>query len=306
MRNLIDATKQWELTDKWMTQGDRKGRTPLHLASIYGYINVVEFIVEEVIDCGDTDEVKERYLNLRDSKGRTPMFYSAAQGRQTVLQFLIDKGADMNIGTNETHYEPGSTPLMACAEKNEIQCFDLLVKKGANLLITRDDGADATYIAARYGHLDIIEGMFERLAETDQVEVVATQASFKGRTPLLTAAFHGHSLVCRAFFVNGASLDHQDEEGYTALMYASNEGHLELVKWLITNGANMNMKNNNGENALKCAMSNKNYDIAKIIKTLCSEMDDKNDNDNMKEDKPKIGRAANLSKKGPAKRIKRS
>ena len=63
MRNLVDATKQWNLTDQWLTKGDRKGRTPIHLASIYGYLNVVEFIVDEVINSID-NEIR------RDGRGR--------------------------------------------------------------------------------------------------------------------------------------------------------------------------------------------------------------------------------------------
>ena len=59
MRSLIDATKQWNLTDQWMTKGDRKGRTPIHLASIYGYVNVIEFIVDEVINNIDNEIIRE-------------------------------------------------------------------------------------------------------------------------------------------------------------------------------------------------------------------------------------------------------
>ena len=83
-----------------------------------------------------------------------------AEGRQAVLAYLLDNGADPNIGTNENHYEPGSTPLMASAERNEIECFNILVDKGADLFKTREDGADAIYIAARFGHLELIQTFF--------------------------------------------------------------------------------------------------------------------------------------------------
>ena len=298
MRNLIDATKQWDLTDQWMTKGDRKGRTPLHLGATYGYINVVEFIVNEIIDLLDNEEIKYNYMNIKDNKGRTPLFYAAAEGRVTVLEFLLEKGADMEVGTNENHYQPGSTPLMACAERNEIECFNILVEKGVNLLTTRDDGADAIYIAARYGHEDLIEGLFEYLTEledTEKVQILATKETFKSRTPLLTASFHGHISLCKTFIANGASLDHQDEDGYTPLMYAASENHQELVKYFILQGANLRMKNRYGETALKCAMVNKRFEIAKLIKTFTNENEDENNEDNAK--KKALLEAKKLGKK---------
>ena len=273
MRSLIDATKQWNLTDQWMTKGDRKGRTPIHLASIYGYVNVIEFIVDEVINNIDNEIIREKYKNLRDYRGRSCVFHAAAEGRKTVLAYLLAHGADPNLGTNQNHYEPGSTPLMASAEKNEIECFNILVDKGADLFKTRDDGADAIYIAARFGHIELIKTFFERLIENEREKVVVkmvNRPTFKGRTPLLTAALHGHILVLKEFLDHGACIDHQDDRGYTAVMYAASSGHYDIVKTLISSGANLSKKNKSHDNALKCAMLNDENDIAKLIKTFTS------------------------------------
>ena len=271
MRNLVDATKQWNLTDQWLTKGDRKGRTPIHLASIYGYLNVVEFIVDEVINSIDNEIKREKYKNLRDLRGRSSVFYAAAEGRQAVLAYLLDNGADPNMGTNENHYEPGSTPLMASAERNEIECFKTLVDKGADIFKTREDGADAIYIAARFGHLDLIQTFFESLLEDKRgkdVTKMMNRPTFKGRTPILTAALHGHTLVLKEFLTHGAFVDHQDDRGYTAVMYAASQGHCEIVKILISNGANLCKRNKFHDNALKVAMLHNKIEIVKILKSF--------------------------------------
>ena len=49
IKMIIHAVEEFEMKDHWMTQGDRKGRTVLHHAAIYGYMNVVAFIVKEEI-----------------------------------------------------------------------------------------------------------------------------------------------------------------------------------------------------------------------------------------------------------------
>lgn len=271
MRSLVDASKRWNLTDQWLTKGDRKGRTPIHLASIYGYFNVVEFIVVEVINSIGNEKRRDEYKNLRDFRGRSSVFHAAAEGRQSVLAYLLDNGADPNLGTNENHYEPGSTPLMASAERNEIECFNILVDHGAELFQTREDGADAIYIAARFGHLELIQTFFQSLINNKKGEDVTkmmNRPTFKGRTPILTAALHGHTLVLKEFLTHGACVDHQDDRGYTAIMYAASQGHCEIVKILISNGAKLCKRNKFHDNALKVAMLHNKIESVKILKSV--------------------------------------
>ena len=262
MRSLLSATQQYDMTHDWLTQSDKKDRTPLHLASIWGYKDVVSFIVDEIIDVLDDDEKKKYYLNLKDYKGRTPLFHAVAEERNSVAEVLVEKGASLEESTNEKHIEPGSTPLMACAEKNNREGFCFLLNSGADLLATRNDGADATYIAARYGHLSILED----LEEYGKVNKIVKRGTFRGRSALMTAALHGHLNVCKFLFQHGAVLNHQDDDKFTALMFASSNGYIELVKWLLCNGAKTNLKASNGDTAMKLADANGYDEILKCLK----------------------------------------
>ena len=250
LRYIVHAVEEFEMENHWMTQGDRKGRTTLHHAAIYGYMNVVNFLVKEVINILEKDEQKEEFLNVPDYKGRTPLFHAAVEKRLDVVQLLVEEGASIETVTNEKHIEPGSTVLMACAEKNSRKCFQYLLDKGADVFKTRDDGADALYIAARYGHLDIIE----QIMEDGKLDSLINRPTFRGRTALLTAAHHGHIQVCKFLLKNKANLNHQDDHKFTALIYASNQGHFDVVKWLVDNGANVHLKDSFGETALNCAL----------------------------------------------------
>ena len=262
MRSLVSATKQYNMTDEWMTQADRKGRTPLHLAAIWGYREVVAFIVDEIIGAVEDEWQRKKYLNLKDYKGRTPLFHAIAEERNSVARVLIENGADMEEGTDKNHIEPGSTPLMACAEKNNREAFEHMLKSGANILTTRNDSADALYIAARYGHVHLIE----YLAESKKLELVLNRPSYRGRTALSTAAAHGHFQTCKLLFLNGAILDHQDDNKLTALMYAANLGHIEIVKWLVVTGAKANLRDDKRQTAYKYAENNGYEEIAKYLK----------------------------------------
>ena len=264
------------MTDEWMTQADKKGRTPLHLASIWGYQDVVSFIVEEIIEAVDDEDRKKQYLNAKDNKGRTPLFHAVGEERNKVVRVLIGKGADLEAATNDHHVEPGSTPLMACAEKNNMEGFELLLKSGADISATRKDGSDATYIAARYGHLNILE----HIADKGKLIEVVERPTFRGRTALMTAALHGHGNVCKFLYQNGATLDHQDDDKFTALICAANKGHTELVKWMVVTGAKVTFRDNTGKTALKYAEANGNEEMVKFLKMGSTSMGNSGNNIN--------------------------
>ena len=312
MRSLVSATKQYGMTHDWLTQSDRKNRTPLHLASIWGYTDVVSFIVDEIIDAIDDDEKKKYYLNLQDYKGRTALFHAVAEDRNSVAEVLVNKGANIEEATTEKHIEPGSTPLMACAEKNNREGFLFLLNSGADILATRSDGADATYIAARYGHLNILED----LEECRKLNKTVKRSTFRGRSALMTAALHGHLNVCKFLFQNGALINHQDDDKFTALMFAASNGYTELVKWLLCNGARTNVRASNGDTAMKLAEAKGYEEILKCLKMYQGNEKNTNDVVNVstvvnaknvpkKLSKGKEGKITNMPKKESIKKVSR-
>ena len=227
-------------------------------------MNVASFIVDNIITSTKDTYLRKQYINSTDYKGRTPLFYAVAEGRLGVARLLIERGANVEVVTNERHLQPGSTALMACAEKNTWECSKLLIQKGADILVVRQDGADATYIAARYGHHKIIQ----QFVESDYVQVIVNRPTFRGRTPLLTAAFHGHVKVCQILLENRGNIDHQDVDNLTALICASSEGHLDLVKWLVRNGANINKRDKFRKTALTSAEANAHMEVVTFLKKM--------------------------------------
>ena len=294
MKHIVNAVEEFDMKNHWMTQGDRKGRTTLHHAAIYGYMNVVEFLVTQVIETYEDEELKSSFINVPDYKGRTPLFHAAVEKRSDVVRFLIERGANMEAVTNEKHIEPGSTVLMACAEKNSRKCFEILIEGGADILATRDDGADATYIAARYGHLDIIE----QIAETSKMKSIVNRPTFRGRTALSTAAFHGHIQVCKVLFAKGADLNHRDENNVTALIYAADEGHFDVVKWLVENGADVQLKDNYEDTALLCAETNGYTEIFRYLQRFtCDDTEGKEDEKRKGKGKRRVTKGSLVSNK---------
>eukprot|EP00752_Nemacystus_decipiens_P007967 g7120.t1 len=70
------------------------------------------------------------------------------------------------------------------------------------------------------------------------------QGDPKGFTPLMSAAFAGHSSVVRILLSRGANVFLQEDQGATALFCAVQQGHLDATKLLVKAGSDLNARNN--------------------------------------------------------------
>jgi serine/threonine-protein phosphatase 6 regulatory ankyrin repeat subunit B len=261
LTKVVNTDNSFEKSLDWITKVDKKGRTPLHLSSMNGHIYIVRLIWRIISEFTKDIYVRTVYLDVVDHKGRTALFHAAAGGYLNICSYLVDRHAKMDICTNENHPSPGSTGLMACAEKNNVDCFKMLFRKGADVMNRRGDGADAIYMAARYGNHEIV-----RLVVTNYLfRLTVNRKTFHGRTALITAAIHGHLEACKILYTNGFDLDDQDNDRFTALIHATNAGHYLLVKWLVTSGANLYLRDRYGATAWEIAVANSFPDIAGFL-----------------------------------------
>ena len=94
----------------------------------------------------------------------------------------------------------------------------------------------------------------------------------EGQNALMLACRNGYTKTAKMLVDNGANLESKDNDGWTGLMLACVCGHTGTVKMLVDNGADIYAKNNEGETALMQAQ-NKKY--AGIVKILVSAMREK-------------------------------
>ena len=265
IKEIVSENNSWKDASKWISLIDKKGRTPLHLAALHGHLVLTRYIVNELFESVLDNELRRQYINLKDKKGRTPLFHAAAHGQYYVVRTLAERGVLLDEATNECHAAPGSTAIMACAENNHSACFEYLFDRGADLLARRTDGADAYYLAAMNGHIRIVRS----IVTTELIRIVChdilDKPTFRGRTPLSTAAFHGHLEVVKLLFQRGANVNHQDDDEFTPLILASYEGHVKVVKWLLRNGANPSDTDKFGDTALESANICGHQEVASFL-----------------------------------------
>ena len=169
------------------------GNTPLHAAAIYGYSEIVEFLLNHGVD-----------PNIRNKKyGATPLHYAAAYGNSKVVEVLLEHGADPNIRDKN-----GITPLHFAAVSDYPKIVEVLHKKGLS------DYDDTPLQAAEFNYPEVVKLLLEHGANPNIQDA-------DGWTPLHFAVKSCHVDVVRVLLDHGADLTIRNNEGRTPLDYGS-------------------------------------------------------------------------------------
>ena len=207
-------------------------------------------------------------VDARDERGRTALIAAAAFGDTEILGILLDAGADVNALQNSG---PGWTPLAlsvrTCAP---VAAVRLLLAKGAEPDATNKLGYTAlTGWWSWNGNVDVTLALIDAGANVEGKHP-------SGYTPLMHAAFLGHTPVVKALITAGADINAAHSQGgyalfpnhiggRTALMYACETGRIRTVDALLASGVDVNARDDNGVTALMLAAENGYIDIVRSL-----------------------------------------
>ena len=107
IRNGADVNKQ-----------DAKGCTPLYLAARVGYLEAVQYLVEQA----GAD------INIATHSGWTPLNVCCDKGNDELVLYLIERGAELDKATNK-----GCTPLLNAVRNGHFEIVKYLAQAGADI-----------------------------------------------------------------------------------------------------------------------------------------------------------------------------
>jgi ankyrin repeat protein len=126
--------------------------TPLHSATYYGNLSVVQKLIKYGAD-----------ISAEDLNGRTP-FHLASEGfflkDRSVLRLLLERGADIN-----TRGKDGSTPLHFASRFRSLDVVRLLLDHGADVSTEDNSGRTPLQAAEQDQNVDVVKILLEHKVE---------------------------------------------------------------------------------------------------------------------------------------------
>ncbi|XP_019855630.1 PREDICTED: ankyrin repeat, PH and SEC7 domain containing protein secG-like [Amphimedon queenslandica] len=169
---------------------------------------------------------------------------------------LLEIETDPNI----TEYLFGGTALITAIENDNIDIVKLLLEKGANPNVTKDNETPL-FVAVKSGNIEAVDILLTNGARTDVV------SKYHG-TPLHCASQTGNADIIKLLIIKGsADVNAVDKDNSTPLFIAVKSGSIEAVDILLTNGARTDVVSKYHGTPLHCASQTGNADIIKLLIT---------------------------------------
>lgn len=229
------------------------GSTPVHLASSYGYMDILDILMKAVAFILDPPP---------DQDGMLPIHKAAQSNHAEVISYLLRQDVDQ---INTTDYE-GRTPVMLAAQCNCYDTAKVLLENRANVDVR--DSENKTVLHYAIGSSDIVKEILkdlkanslirakDRLGNTPlhyaackgcvkdasiilmKYRAGATITNGAGETPLHIAARYGCVSVAKKLMEGRGKRTVNGNDVYerTPLHLAAQQGHDELVEFFLKKG----------------------------------------------------------------------
>ncbi|KAK6524023.1 hypothetical protein TWF694_005691 [Orbilia ellipsospora] len=190
---------------------------------------------------------------LSTAANRRALHAACENGHEDVVRTLLRRGASVNVSDQD-----GKTPLHLAAADGGEGIVRMLLQSGADINAVDDEGDQPLHLAAEYGSANVIP-LFLRA----RVKIDSPGAG--KRSPLMRAVSSGHKAAVRCLLDEAANVNHRDERGWTALHCAVRNGDETMTRILLEEGAGIHDRTNDEQNAICLAVQ---HDMKSLVRFL--------------------------------------
>jgi cytohesin len=154
----------------------------------------------------------------------------------------------------------GEGSLHEAAFNGKLEKAKALIKANPELVNSQESHAGQTplQIAAEFGHKGVAELL---LANKANIEA----KSYGGWTPFLNAVFGGHKDMVELLLEHKADVNYQEEAGRSPLHIAAENGYTEIAALLLAKGGNVNAKCRDGYTPMHVAAVRGDKDMVDLL-----------------------------------------
>ncbi|KAF8777403.1 Ankyrin-3 like protein [Argiope bruennichi] len=233
--NIVKKLLELEIRND-INEKNNESATPLELASVEGYCEIVRVLLEKGAD-------------PNHAPGRSePLHMAVLSGYSEIIEILY------NAGANLVNIEGCSAIELAVKIKNLDAMEKLLELSKFDINIEGHSGCTLLHNAAASGSLEIVKSLVEKGATINCRD--STNAK-----PIHIAAKEGHKSIVEYFLSVGVEIDSRGENGWSLLHYAAAGNQSDICKVLFKNGLSINIIDDNGCSALHVAAQMGQIDV---------------------------------------------
>ncbi|CAH1225797.1 MFHAS1 [Branchiostoma lanceolatum] len=159
-----------------------------------------------------------------------PLHAAVIKGDQRRVSQLVQEGEDVDgrceCKLPDLKRAHEFTPLHCAAAVGDLGVIDLLVAAGAQVDSEDEVGCSPLHRAVWYNKFDVVQALLAKYGANKN------KKNLEGYTPLHLAAKAGHLEILNVLLKTGVNLDIVDKVGRTATDHAKENGHLDVVKLL--------------------------------------------------------------------------
>jgi ankyrin repeat protein len=168
------------------------------------------------------------------------LYYASSRNHPNIIELLIDAGADVN-GTMEHN---GDTPAIVASENDSTEALECLIKNGANINQTNDNGENAIFCASRYNTKETLA-------------------------------------IVKMLHKNGCSINQTNVDGFNPVMWASKHGNYKILGYLLQHeNCDFETKNNDDKNAFDLATEGNHVRCLNLLNLYKNEKSGGNEGNN--------------------------
>ncbi|XP_065571533.1 putative ankyrin repeat protein RF_0381 [Artemia franciscana] len=149
-------------------------------------------------------------------------------------------------------------PLWLCTLTGNLEICTMLLDKGANVNVKKNDEISALHIATQNRHGNIVKLLLKYGADVDGQTI-------KGETALHFAIQRQNVKVVETILEYNANVNLGTKNGDMPLWLSSLTGNVEICTMLLDKGANVNVKKNDGISVLHIAAKNHQGNMVKLL-----------------------------------------
>ncbi|XP_018415349.1 PREDICTED: protein fem-1 homolog C [Nanorana parkeri] len=164
------------------------------------------------------------------------------------------------------------TAVFNAARDGKLRLLSKLLENKAKdevilLMSEKTNGATPLLMAARYGHLDMVDYLLDQCSASVEIggSVNFDGETIEGAPPLWAASAAGHLKVVQSLLDHGASVNNTTLTNSTPLRAACFDGHLEIVKYLVEHKADLEVANRHGHTCLMISCYKGHKEIAQFL-----------------------------------------